>query len=170
MKTHTPATYRTMPWANGRGQTTELLREDGPDGLTLRLSIAVVAEDGAFSLLPGIDRTLTVISGPGFWLRGDGVAVHAAPLLPITFSGDLAVTATDVTAPSEDFNVMTARAAPRPQVWLAHPGVIIAHLRLFLLTLGPCNVDGHPVPARYLVETTHAARLQSGNALAVSFG
>ena len=31
----TPAGYRAMPWANGRGQTVELWRLDGPKGHTL---------------------------------------------------------------------------------------------------------------------------------------
>ena len=73
----TPAGYRRQPWANGRGVTVELARADGPDGLIWRLSMATVAEDGPFSLFPGIERNLTVISGPGFHLRGDGIALDA---------------------------------------------------------------------------------------------
>jgi uncharacterized protein len=167
---HSPASYRAMPWANGRGQTTELLREDGPDGLLLRLSIAVVSEDGPFSILPGIERNLTVISGPGFRLRGDGITLHAAPLSPVAFAGDVAIAATDVLGVSEDFNVMTARAVPRPQVWLPAPGWISSGARLFLFALGYARVDGHPLGARHLCETTQAATLQSGTVIAVRLG
>jgi uncharacterized protein len=145
-----PADYRVMPWANGRGQTAEMFREEGPDGLLLRLSIAVVAENGPFSMLPGIERNLTVISGPGFFLRGDGVTLHAAPLAPVAFSGDLLVRATDVAGVSEDFNVMTARNMPKPRVWLPQPGWISSGARLFLLALGPARVDGHSLGARDL--------------------
>jgi uncharacterized protein len=166
----TPASYRIMPWANGRGQTTELLREDGPDGLALRLSIAVVAEDGPFSILPGIDRNLTVISGPGFWLRGDGIALYAAPLALVGFSGDVAIAATDVVASSEDFNIMTARSMPRPKVWLPQPGVIAGGARLFLLALAEAQVDGQTLGPRMLYETAKPATLERGPVIAVRLG
>jgi hypothetical protein len=149
-----PATgYRIMPWANGRGQTVELLREDGPDGLHLRLSIATVTEPGPFSLLPNIDRVLTVISGPGFQLSGSGLALHAAPLTPVAFPGDAAIVATQVTAVSEDFNVMTARHLPAPVVWIAPPGMPYRKGRLFLLPLAAAKVNGQPLAARDLIET-----------------
>lgn len=166
----TPAEYRVMPWANGRGQTTELLREDGPAGLTLRLSIAVVAEDGPFSILPGVNRNLTVISGPGFYLRGEGVTLHAAPLAPVAFAGDVAIAATGVSGPSEDFNVMTAQGMPRPRVWLPQPGWISSGTRLFLLALACARVDGHRLGLRDLYETTTAATLNSGPVIAVRLG
>jgi uncharacterized protein len=167
----TPADYRAMPWANGRGQTVEMLREDGPDGLLLRLSLAMVVEDGAFSLLPRIDRVLTVISGPGFVLRGDDLTLHAAPMVPIAFPGDVLVRATGVSGPSEDFNVMTARGTPAPHVWLANSGWIGAGTRLFLLALGVARVDDQVVEARDLVETTRPVTLMGdGPVIAVRFG
>jgi uncharacterized protein len=166
-----PADYRAMPWANGRGQTLEMLREDGPDGLTLRLSIATVVEDGAFSLLPGINRVLTVIAGPGFILRGDGITLHAAPLVPVAFSGDVLLRATDVVAPSEDFNVMIARGTVAPHVWLAKSGWIGAGTRLFLLALGVCRIDDIVLEARDLLETTRPVTLMGdGAVIAVRFG
>ena len=56
-----------MPSLNGRGTTTELAREDAPDGTMLwRLSAADVIEDGPFSTLPGIDRILLLTEGEGF--------------------------------------------------------------------------------------------------------
>lgn len=114
----TRADYRIQPWANGRGQTVELAREDGEGGLRWRLSVATVAENGAFSLFPLIDRVLTVISGPGFRIRGDGIDLDAQPFRPVAFPGDAAVAAEEVAAPSEDFNVMVARHLGPPEVWL----------------------------------------------------
>ena len=106
--------YRIMSWANGRGTTTELLREDG-----LRLSVATVTEDSPFSIFPGITRNLTVITGPGFRLHGNGIDLTARPLSPVVFPGDVPIAAAGVMAPSEDFNVMTPAALPHPRVWLA---------------------------------------------------
>lgn len=131
------ADYRVMPWANGRGRTVEMLRVDGPDGMLWRLSMASVVEDGAFSIFPGIDRNLTVLTGLGFRLTGQGVDLRADPLMPVAFPGDVAVMATEVTAPSDDFNVMTARSLPRPQVWITAPGPIAPGGTLCLLALEP---------------------------------
>ncbi len=157
----TPADYRTMPWANGRGQTTELLREDG-----LRLSIATVAEDGPFSIFSGIARNLTVISGPGFRLSGDGIDLTAAPLSPVAFPGDVAISAVDVAAPSRDFNVMTSANRPRPHVWLASAHVP-AGGRLFLLALDQARVDDTVLAPGDLLEMTTAASISGGPVIAV---
>ena len=108
----TPADYTVMPWANGRDTTIEMLREVGPDGgLLLRLSMASVVVDGPFSIFPGVERNLTVISGPGFDLAGE-TRIKASPLVPLAFPGDVPMAAAGVTAPSDDFNVMTARGLP----------------------------------------------------------
>lgn len=112
----TAADFRPMPWANGKGVTIEMARADGPDGMLWRLSRASVVEDGPFSIFPGVERNLTVLTGPGFDLVGEGMHLAARPLRPVAFAGDVALRAEAVTAPSDDFNVMTARALPRPEV------------------------------------------------------
>ena len=145
MRHLTPEAYRRMPWANGRGTTTEMMRVDGPEGLLWRLSMASVIEDGPFSLFPGIERNLTVISGPGFDLAGEGLRLRADPLVPVAFPGDLAIAAGGVTAPSADLNVMTARAVPRPEVWLAPPGAVAAGGLLCLFALAPGRINDRPV-------------------------
>ena len=111
-----------MPWANGKGSTVELLRVEREGRLILRLSRAMVAEDGAFSLFPGIERNLTVVSGPGFDLVGQGVRLSARPLVSVAFRGDVAIRAEGVLAPSEDLNVMAARGAPPARVWVQQSG------------------------------------------------
>ncbi len=50
----------------GAAQTVEMLRMERDGAVLLRLSRAAVVEDGDFRLFAGIDRNLTVISGPGF--------------------------------------------------------------------------------------------------------
>ncbi len=140
---HPVGGHRPMPWANGRGTTVEMLREEG-----LRLSVAVVAEDGPFSVFPGIDRVLTVISGPGFRLAG-AVRLHCLPLLPVAFPGDAAVRAEGVAAASEDFNVMVARGT-RVAVEVARD--MPAGGRVFLLALTAGAVNGRAVGPRDLVE------------------
>lgn len=117
MKHLTLADYTRQPWKNGKGVTVELARAEVGGGLLWRLSMATVAEDGPFSLFPGIERNLTVISGPGFRLVGDGVLLDCLPLRPIAFRGDIALSAKGTAqGSSDDFNVMTARHLPLPMV------------------------------------------------------
>ena len=154
----TAADYRVMPWANGRGQTVELLREDRDGALLWRLSMAAVTEEGPFSLFPGVERNLTVLDGPGFDLRGDGLRLRARPLIPISFPGDVAVAATNVTAPCEDFNVMTARQLRRPEVTvLRHRTALALGGRLALFALGPGVVNGRRLGRHDLIVTDAAA-------------
>lgn len=112
----TPADYTRMPWANGKGVTVEMLRVERDGALLWRLSRASVVEDGDFSIFPGVERNLTVITGPGFDLLGQGLHLQAKPLVPVAFPGDVTLRAAGVTDPSDDFNVMTARHLPRPLV------------------------------------------------------
>ena len=108
--------FKTMPWANGKGVTVELARADQSGEMLWRLSRASVVEDGPFSVFAGIDRVLTVLTGPGFDLLGDGISLQARPWVPVAFAGDLPMRAAGVTAPSDDFNVMTARHLGPAQV------------------------------------------------------
>ncbi len=117
MRHLTQADYTRQPWKNGKGVTVELARAEAQGAVLWRLSMATVAEDGPFSLFPGIERNLTVISGPGFRLIGDGVALDCPPLCPVAFPGDVALSAQGTArGASDDFNVMTARHLPRPTV------------------------------------------------------
>jgi environmental stress-induced protein Ves len=126
--------FKVMPWANGRGQTTELFKVERDGAVLWRLSRAAVVEDGPFSVFPGIDRTLTVIKGPGFDLTGE-VKLRADPLQPVVFSGDLALQAKGVIEPCDDFNVMVRRGAMRAEVAVMDGGEVAAPLvALFALT------------------------------------
>lgn len=144
----TASDYRTMPWANGLGQTIEMLRrEDSEGNLLLRLSMASVTEDGPFSLFPGIERNLTVLSGDGFELVEDdsGIVHQAALLTPLAFAGDITVTARQVTAPCQDFNVMTLRSGlSKPTVTVLHEASAITVNKggeLALFALLPATVQ-----------------------------
>lgn len=81
-----------MPSANGRGITQDLARADQSGGGVLRrLSRARLGQSGAFSGLTGLARILPVVSGPGFWLSGPGVRLHAAKLVPVALDGGAAI-------------------------------------------------------------------------------
>ncbi len=160
----TPADYTAMPWANGRGTTIEMLRETDPDrGLLLRLSMASVVEDGPFSIFPGVERNLTVISGPGFDLVGN-TRITASPLVPVAFPGDVPLAASGVTAPCDDFNVMTARALPLPVVQVKRDIEVFPPTggRLAIFVLDGAYVSGRAVGKHDLILTREKTRLTGG--------
>lgn len=160
----TPADYTAMPWANGRGTTIEMLRENGPDGgLRLRLSMASVVKDGPFSIFPGVERNLTVISGPGFDLMGDS-RISALPLVPVAFPGDVPLAADRVTAPCDDFNVMTARMLPLPMVRVQTDTETTPPTggRLAVFALNAGEVSKQVVGKHDLIITHEKARLVGG--------
>jgi environmental stress-induced protein Ves len=108
----TASDYIRQPWRNGRGTTVELAREDNAKGVQLwRLSIADVVEAGPFSPFPDIDRVIMLLDGPGFDIDfgKHGKANMTAPLVPVSFSGGWPTKAENVTGPSKDLNLMTAR-------------------------------------------------------------
>ena len=133
----TASDFKVMPWANGRGQTVEMWREDRDGALLWRLSRAAVVADGEFSLFPGLDRNLTVIDGPGFDLVGPG-RLAARLLQPVEFAGDVPIRAEGVVAPCEDFNVMVRRGALRAEVKVMRAGRVIGAV----FALGPVVVGG----------------------------
>ncbi|MGV1915576.1 HutD/Ves family protein [Rhizobium sp. 22-785-1] len=114
MKRLSTSDYKRMPWKNGKGETVEIAVF--PPGASMdvfewRISMASVANNGAFSLFPQIDRTLSILSGHGMSLTIDG----AAPVLlamgsdPLRFAADVPVDATLVDGAITDLNVMTRR-------------------------------------------------------------
>jgi uncharacterized protein len=168
----TPADYQTQPWKNGRGTTTELLHLTDPAGKTLlRLSRASVIEDGPFSLFPGIERNLTVLTGPGFRLTGPGLNLRCDPLVPVAFPGDVEIRATETNnLPSDDFNVMTARHLPQPEVTVVRNLSLPEGGRLALYALGPCNMNGERLVEGDLLLMTEPAHLSGdGSVIAVRY-
>ncbi len=165
----TAADYTEQPWKNGKGSTTELWRMERDGALLIRLSRAVVAEDGPFSLFPGIERNLTVLTGPGFRLAGAGLDLACAPLMPVAFPGDVAVVASGTAqGASVDFNVMTARALARPEVRVTEAAAFAAGGLLALYALGPVTVNGQPLDPEDLILTEGAAVVAgSGRVLAI---
>lgn len=157
----TPADYTRQPWKNGRGTTTELWRLERDGQLLVRLSRAAVVEDGPFSLFPGIERNLTVLSGPGFRLTGGGLDFRCDPFVPMAFPGDVPLMATETQGmQSDDFNVMTLRELPRPWVLPVQNDTLHAGGLLALYCIGPCLVNGTQAARDDLILTEGAVSLQ----------
>lgn len=111
------------PWKNGAGSSKEIVAFPpgaGFDDFDWRISLASIASSAAFSVFPGIDRTLSLVAGDGVQLEIDDqrLVALAAGAPTIAFAGELAVFATVGSGPnpvSTDFNVMTKRSRCRHQ-------------------------------------------------------
>ena len=123
----TPNDYRSMPWKNGAGRTTEIaVHPPGAalDAFAWRVSIADVEQDGPFSRFPGIDRTIVLLGGSGMRLRGTGMGPNgtvretelSARFVAHDFSGDDAIDCTLLAGPCRDFNAMFRRGRARGRV------------------------------------------------------
>ncbi len=116
---HCRADYIIQPWKNSQGQTAEIAKchcPDNPDDFIWRLSIATISQDGPFSVFPGIDRTLMLLSGKGIDLcfppghldhRLDEIGRH------LSFDGADQVDCHLIDGETTDFNVMTRRETVR---------------------------------------------------------
>jgi hypothetical protein len=105
---------RTTPWKNGGGSTSEIAvmpADASLEDFDWRISMAHVASDGPFSVFPGIDRTLAIVKGEGLMLTiGDDAPRMLDPGSdPISFPGDVPVSARLTKREIADLNVMTRR-------------------------------------------------------------
>ena len=122
----TPADYRTMPWKNGGGRTTEIAAYPsgaGLDAFLWRVSLADVGCDGPFSSFPGIERTIVLLEGAGMRLH-EGVRATelTMPFAPHAFSGDAAIECRLIAGPVRDFNAMFRRGRARGSVTVVPGG------------------------------------------------
>lgn len=123
------ASQPVMPWANGGGSTRQVAI-DPPDGslqrgCRWRISRANVASGGPFSRLPGLDRSLWLLTGAGVRLDVDGRdVVLDRPYQRFDFAGEVPIGCTLLAGPCEDLNVMVAR------------GIVAAEAAVHELTAG----------------------------------
>jgi len=113
--------YRRVRWKNGAGWTREIHAEPGagPDDWDWRLSIAEIEADAPFSVFPGVDRELVLLSGNGLRLCFDDGETHELlpPYQRLRFSGERALAGELVDGRTEDFNLMWRRDAVATQLW-----------------------------------------------------
>ena len=156
MTTHcvlSPSDYRRMPWKNGGGFTTEIAAHPAGSGFASfawRVSVADIEQDGPFSPLAGVDRTLVLLAGGGVRLEGDGEPLELrATFEPVIFSGDRSLTCCLVAGPVRDFNLMVRRGTVRGDVVVRREGgeaIAPADTYVCYAAIGAseCLVAGHP--------------------------
>lgn len=100
-----------VAWKNGGGLTQALLAWPSPNNWQLRLSVATITKDGAFSEFPGVTRWFTVLDGAGVALSFSNQALTVRPgSEPVMFNGNDACHAHLLDQPVSAFNVMVTPA------------------------------------------------------------
>ncbi len=147
-----------MPWANGGGSTRQVAIE--PPGGSLaagfdwRVSVAEVASDGPFSVLPGVDRSLWLLAGAGFELDVGGRIVRLDRALQrFDFAGETSVVSRLSAGPCTDLNVMVRRDRVRADAAIVRVPALASHesatasTGLLLVLSGALRVVGLGVDA-----------------------
>ncbi|WP_210604669.1 HutD family protein [Brevibacterium oceani] len=114
-----------VPWANGAGETTELVSLAESEHLTAhlrpwRLSIARLDHTGPFSALPGMARTF--LPTAEVILTLDGRARRIPRLTPLDFRGDEEVVLVELSEPCFAVNLMVAEAGAGEALQMRGPG------------------------------------------------
>ncbi|MDI9333012.1 MAG: HutD family protein [Cytophagales bacterium] len=96
-----------QPWKNGGGVTRELLTWPSKDDWQLRISVADITQDGAFSSFVGVQRAFAVIEGVGVRLQfADRLEVVTQDSAPLMFDGADAPDCQLIGGATRDLNVM----------------------------------------------------------------
>ena len=99
-----------MPWANGLGTSFEITSDRNESGeWTWRLAMAPVNEDGPFSRIECVNRSLAVVEGAGMLLSVDRKKLPCLPMQVVRFRGDAITDATLLDGPITDINLMVRR-------------------------------------------------------------
>lgn len=112
-----------MPWKNGGGQTTELLRSGPREKYNWRLSIADIGVDGPFSRFVGMQRIITVIQGNGVRLNlGSRSNEVLTPFQTLSFDGSSDVQCELLNGPVKDMNLIYSPTHISPRWEWTEPG------------------------------------------------
>lgn len=108
------AQLRATPWKNGGGSTREIMvypPEAGFDTFSWRISLAEVAQPGAFSTFDGIDRHIVLTHGKSMVLHNQTQqSAHTlTPFAPYPFVGEDQIEGILPDGPTFDFNLMVRR-------------------------------------------------------------
>jgi environmental stress-induced protein Ves len=167
-----PDTFKTIPWKNGLGHTTELAISDGGslDNFDWRLSIASVVNDGDFSNFAGYQRNLVLIEGEGLTLdHRNGDIDKLTKLLDIAhFDGGFNTHGALVNGGIKDFNIMTNQSSFSAEVncYVALHTIsveLLANSLVFAYSLTDELKINELQDKANFVSTGHLAQLQHSN-------
>jgi hypothetical protein len=163
--------HAAMPWANGRGVSYEIVREDDEHGQwRWRVAIAPITEDGPFSPLPGVHRELTLLEGDGLVLNVGGNMVGCRIGEVVRFAGAAHTHAALTSGSVVDLNVMSRDETPMTMTIEQGPTEVLAAACLVAVTPSTVTAVGTQYelqPRDALVAEGAALRLISGSAAVI---
>lgn len=113
--------FKVTPWKNGQGTTAEIDMDPAGSDFTQgkfnwRLSSARIESENEFSVFPGYDRLLTVLSGEGLLLNNE----ELGPFETVEFQGEDPVQCVLLGNPVEDLGVIFKRGFFSASMQLIH--------------------------------------------------
>jgi len=160
-----PSKFKTIPWKNGLGKTTELaISENGTlDSFDWRLSIASVVNDGLFSDFSGYQRQLILIEGAGIKLQHDEKTIDILdhPLKMANFDGANKTVGELISGSIKDFNVMTNQKTYQANV------KTFLSLQTIQLTTSRCCFIYSPTADCTLIEKSQTIHLPKNHLLKI---
>lgn len=131
-----------MPWANGRGTSYEIASDrGGDDQWSWRLAMAPVYEDGPFSRIDCVNRSLAVVEGVGMVLSVDRKKLQCQPLQVVQFRGEAVTDAMLLDGPITDINLMIRRNDAAGEMHIVHQSGALASASIIVAVNGPARVQ-----------------------------
>ncbi len=157
MRSIVTAQVKPQPWKNGGGFLRELLLQPAGDAWQIRVAVADIEADGAFSEFAGVQRWFTVLHGAGVELRVDGrdrsADVHRVVpgSAPLCFDGGAATHCRLIGGRVSALNLMLRGARGRAEAVVDGRDRIAASSScgIYSMVAGLCN--GHALPADSLL-------------------
>lgn len=166
-----------MPWANGMGTSYEIASNRNSEGLwTWRLAMAPVNEDGPFSRVECVNRSLVVVEGAGMNLSVDRKKIQCEPLQVVQFRGEAVTEASLIDGPILDINLMVRRNDATGSMQIIDRAEQLPEASIVVAISGPAMVicDGEEVSLdQYdaLIDCgAHKISLKSGTLCVVNVG
>lgn len=169
-----PASYRRIPWKNGRGELVVIDREGGESwqnmGVAWHFGRTSIVEAGPFSDYSGYERLQTVIKGEGLVLEAPDHEIDLRqPMRPQRYDGGIPVRTRLEHGPVDVVNLIADRAKfdialralePASEVTCA-PGRHVVHA-----AVGPAIVEIHG--QAYALAIDSALRIRTSKAMVVT--
>jgi environmental stress-induced protein Ves len=130
-----------MPWANGRGTSYEIASDRNESGeWTWRLAMAPVNEDGPFSRIECVNRSLAVVEGAGMRLSVDRKKLQCLPMQVVRFRGDAITEAALTDGPIMDINLMVRRQEADGEMAIVSDAGILAGASIIVAVGGSAQM------------------------------
>lgn len=154
-----PSQYRSTPWKNGGGVTTDIARH----GDTWWLTRTPITAPGPFSDYAGFDRVQVLVAGLGLVLQTpDGEIDVRVPFRPVRFAGETPITSRLEGGPVKVVNLIGARAAVHVDIAVVRAGqsrALSPGIHIAYCAGGPARIEAGD--KQYALAADHGLRIEA---------